>query len=332
MDWNTLKGVKDSLIEPFISIKNLLEKHNDKIIIPYSPSHLEDLNKNYEEHKSKIDSDLEFLQSISNNIIIAKYFGVKETTIENRDLIKFFDEIRIDKDQEVPISQTFGNMVTETGIDLQTFFNEINLKSLLPNMEELEQTDSGKVLAKQLSSFFETGNFYDLLGDVSKMNENFQNNPQDFNQLRRGLKEDLKLDSNISNWESLEKLDSYLPNTSLGKSFSESVHEDVNRYHNEPTFFEYYQSAYNHLGLFGFRPDNLTEKNKFSNSIDDSFHSFYGSQSDCFITNDRTLFHRTKALFESFEVNSKLFKTFKISDTKQLVGEIETHIIQKNGG
>jgi len=327
MDWNTLKGIKDSTREPFISIKKLLDKYKTEILIPYSPSHLADLDKNYEENKEKIDSDLEFLRSISNNIIIAKYFGIKETRIEQRNVIEFFHEIRKDKGKEVPVSQIFDSIEDDIGFDLKKLFRGLDLKSILPNAEELIKTETGKSLLKQYKSFLDTGNFSALLEDLSKMNENFQNNPQDFNDLRKGLKEDLKLDSNISNWEStIKKLDYYLPNTQLGKSFSELVIEDVNRFNKEPIFFDYYLSAYNQLGLFGFRPDNLNKKNRFNNIIEDGFHSFYGSLSDCFITNDKILYYRTKVLFEAFEIETKLFKTFKLSNVQKLILDIENAI------
>lgn len=334
MDWNTLKGIKDSVREPFVSIRDLLSKYQNDILIPYSPSHLSDLNKNYADNKDKIDSDLEFLKRISGNYIIAKYFGVNETRLEERDVFKFFHEIRRDKENEKPVSQIFDDIRDDFGIDLKGMLKGINLKSILPDTEELEKSETGKILLKQYKSLLESGDFTDLLEDVSKMNENFQNNPQDFNDLRKGLKEDMNLDPNISNWESpIQKLDSFLPKTPFGKSFSESVIEDVNRYHKEPTFFDYYLSAYNQLGLFGFRPDNLSEKNRFNNTTEDGFHSFYGAHSHIFITNDKVMYHRSKALFETFEIKAKLFKTFKINDDKKLIEEIEESLKEnRNGG
>jgi len=334
MDWNTLKGIKDSVRGPFISIGNLLTKYQNEIVLPYSPSHLSDLNKKYEENKEKIDSDLEFLKRISGNSIIAKYFGINETRFEQRDVIEFFHEIRKDKENEKPVSQIFDEIGDDFGFDFKELFKGMNLKSILPNARELEKSETGKVLLKQYKSFFETGDFTALLDDVSKMNENFQNNPQDFNDLRKGLKQDLKLDPNISNWElPIQKLDSILPQTPIGKSFSESVNEDVNRYHKEPIFFDYYLSAYNQLGLFGFRPDKFSEKNRFNNTIEDGFHSFYGTHAYIFITNDKIMFHRSKVLFEAFEIGTKLFKTFKVNDNKKLVEEIEELLNEnKNGG
>jgi len=324
MDWNALKGIKKSEREPFKSISHLLSQYNNEIVIRYSPSHLADLNKNYEENKEKIDSDLAFLERISGNSIIAKYFRVQETRFEQRNVIQFFHKIRKDKENERPISQIFDDIADDCGINFKDVFKGLNFKSILPDKGDIEKSETGKALSKQFKSFFETGDFTSLLEDMSKINTNFQDSPKDFNDLRKGLKEDLNLDPNISNWElPIQKLDSILPKTPIGKSFSKSVIEDVQRHHKEPIFFDYYLSAYNHLGLFGFRPDKLSEKNRFNNMVEDGFHSFYGSQSHIFITNDKVMYHRSKVLFEAFEVRTKLFKTFKIDDHEKLIDEIE---------
>lgn len=324
MDWNSLKGIKAPLKEPFISISNLLIKYKDEIVIPYSPSHLADLNKNYEANKEKVDSDLNFLKEISDNNIIAKYFGINETQFEQSDLIKFFHKIRKNKEEEQPVSKIFDEINDDFGIDIKGMFKGLDMKSILPKKEDLEKSESGKVLLKQYQTFFETGDFASLLDDISKMNDNYQNNPQDFNDLRKGLKEDLKLDSNVSNLElPIQRLDSILPQTPIGKTFSESVIEDVKRYHKEPIFFDYYLSAYNQLGLFGFRPDKLSEKNRFNNSIVDGFHSFYGSHAYVFITSDRVMYHRSRVLFEAFGIETKLIKTFEVDDNQILIQEIE---------
>lgn len=334
MDWNSLKGIKDPFKEPFISIKNLLEKYKDKIIIPYSPSHLVDLNKNYEANKEKIDSDLNFLKEISDNNIIAKYFEINETQFEQRELIEFFHEIREDDEEAQPVSKVFAEMNDDFENEIKGIFKGFDLKSILPQKEDLEKSESGKVFLKQFQTFFETGDFASLLYDISKMDDNFQNNPQDFNDYRKCLNEDLKMDSNISNLESpIQRLDSILPQTPFGKTFSESVNEDVQRYHKEPIFFDYYFSAYNQLGLFGFRPDKLNEKNKFNNSVEDAFHSFYGSHAHVFITNDKVLYHRSRVLFEAFGIETKLIKTFEVEDNYLLIQEIEQILKEnKNGG
>lgn len=327
LDWNCLKGIKNPNKNEFEILKSWIDNHKDKIVLYYSPSHLADLNKNYNEQKEKIDEDLIFLQQITENNIIAKYFGKPEITIEQRELIPFFHEIRKDKENEEPVESIIENLQEEIGLNFDDLFKSagVNLKDLIPNDSEFEDSETSSQIKKLFSGLFQNGDFNSLLKDVSKLNSTFQNQPTEFNNLRKNLQADLNLDSNVSNWDSvISKLDLHLTNTLLGKSFSNSVIEDVKRFHKNPTYFDYYISTYNHLGLFGYRPEKLTEKNRFNNSIEDAFHSFYGANSDVFLTNDKTLYYRSKLLFEAFEVKSKILKTFKIENSDLFKKELES--------
>jgi len=327
LDWNCLKGVKNPNKKEFEILKSWIDKHNHKLKVRYSPSHLADLNKNYKEQKEKIDDDLSFLQQITKNNIIAKYFGKPEITIEQRDLISFFHEIRTDKENEESVESIAENIQDELGLNFDDLLKSagVDLKDLIPNENEYDDTETSSQVKKLFNGFFQNGDFNSLLKDIGKLSSTFQNQPTEFNSLRKNLQADLNLDSNVSNWTSvISKLDLHLTNTLLGKSFSDSVIEDVNRFHKNPTYFDYYLSTYNQLGLFGFRSDKLTEKNRFNNSIEDAFHSFYGANSNVFLTNDKTLYYRSKILFEAFEVKSKLLKTFKIDNTNLFKQELES--------
>lgn len=327
MDWNTLKGIKNAIVEPFISIRKVLEKHNDHIFIPYSPSHLSDLNKDYENNRDLIDSDLRFLSSISNNLLIAHFWGDKEISFREKNVIDYFHEKRESKSDETSISDIMSSVFNNMP-QIKALLDGLNLKSLMPNLSELEKSESGKVMSKQFKTFFETGNIMDLINDVSLQQESFHSDPNEFNDLRNGMKKDLALDSNISNWENaIENLDSYLSKSVLDKSFSQMLDETVKRYQKEPTALDYYLSAYQQLGLFGFRPDNLTHKNTYSNSIEDGNHSLYGIKSNCFITSDKVMYYRTVALKEFFKVDTDVFKTFKIDNLDILINDIEKALI-----
>lgn len=254
LDWNTFKGIKDSQIEPFISIDNLFQTYRDEIIILYSSSHLSDLNKDYEKNKSKIDSDLEFLKDYSDNIAITTYLGEESVVYQDRDAIDFFHEMRA-----------------------YSWKVENRFRYAEQAMSEFAMT--------------------------------------------------LGLDSNIPNWEGpIEKLNSYLPETLLGKSFSELIIHLVNAINTNPLEKDYYLCAYSTLGMLGYYKDKFNKKNKFMNSIQDGFHSLFGIYSDIFITNDRSLYYRSKALYEYFNINTKVLKTFKVPSTESLIKEIENII------
>ncbi|MDP2722243.1 MAG: hypothetical protein Q8O72_05770, partial [Bacteroidales bacterium] len=82
---------------------------------------------------------------------------------------------------------------------------------------------------------------------------------------------------------------------------------------------DYYTTAYMNLDLIGFFPDSMNENGDFSNLLNDSKHSGYGSLCKSFITNDSKCYHKSKFLFEYFGSKSKLIKTCKIKNNLTLL-------------
>lgn len=97
LDWNIIKGIKAPTLEPFISLKKLLIENRDKIIIPFSSSHIEDLDKNYVENQDKIDSDLNFLQEITQGNFIHMSNSKKELEIQHYPVLEFFENHKKDQ-------------------------------------------------------------------------------------------------------------------------------------------------------------------------------------------------------------------------------------------
>ncbi len=96
---------------------------------------------------------------------------------------------------------------------------------------------------------------------------------------------------------------------------------------NPLTYVDYYTTAYMNLDLIGFFPDSMNEKGGFTNLLNDSKHSAYGSICKAFITNDNKCYHKSKFLFEYFKSNSKLIKTCKIKNgISQLEKELNSLI------
>lgn len=96
---------------------------------------------------------------------------------------------------------------------------------------------------------------------------------------------------------------------------------------NPLTYIDYYTTAYMNLDLIGFFPDSMNEKGDFSNLLNDSKHSAYGSMCKAFITNDNKCYHKSKFLFEYFKSNSKLIKTCKLKNgTTELEEDLKSLI------
>ena len=323
LDWNVFKGLQNPNTEQFEILSNKLCNQRENIVIPFSKAHLDDLNKDYEKNRDWIDKDLQFLSEYSRNIVIERFFGHEEFNVREQNPTPFFHEIRKNEEEEQSI-QSIGEHINN---DIGNKFDEIfgdSLKALIPNKKQLSDSESGQHLEGILENFLETGKFSSLITDISNLEEKFQNNPEQFNQIQKAIKSDTKLDSNISNWKpTIEKLDEYLPNTKFGKSFSECVIEDVCRYYKKPVFFDLYVTCYNQLGIYGFRTEKFDHKNRFGNMIQDSFHSYYGFVSDLFIINEKNCFFKSEVLFDAFKTKSQLIKMFNIDDLEQFSNQLD---------
>ncbi|WP_435263839.1 hypothetical protein [Tenacibaculum sp. nBUS_03] len=141
------------------------------------------------------------------------------------------------------------------------------------------------------------------------------------------IKTHFKLDpKNICNF-SVSQLDELIKMIGISGSLKEfvefglSLRGDTTT--NALTYIDYYTTAYMNLDLIGFFPDSMNEKGDFSNLLNDSKHSAYGSICKAFITNDNKCYHKSKFLFEYFKSNSKLIKTCKLKNgTSELENEL----------
>lgn len=87
---------------------------------------------------------------------------------------------------------------------------------------------------------------------------------------------------------------------------------------NPLTHIDYYMTAYMNLDLIGFYPDAMNKNQGFDNLLNDSKHSAYGSICKAFITNDNKCYLKSKFLFEYYGSKSKLIKTCKVKNVKDL--------------
>jgi len=135
---------------------------------------------------------------------------------------------------------------------------------------------------------------------------------------------------NICNF-SPEQLDELIKMIGLSTSLKEfiefglSLRGDTRS--NPLTHIDYYTTAYMNFDLIGFFPDTMNENQGFDNLLNDSKHSAYGSICKAFITNDNKCYHKSKFLFNYFKSESKLIKTCKIKNLKELETQLNELII-----
>lgn len=146
------------------------------------------------------------------------------------------------------------------------------------------------------------------------------------------IKTHFKLDPNsICNF-SVSQLDELIKMIGISNSLKEFIEFGLqlrgDTTTNPLTHMDYYTTAYTNLDLIGFFPDSMNENGGFSNLLNDSKHSAYGSLCKSFITNDSKCYHKSKFLFEYFGSKSKLIKTCKIKNNLSLLEQELNSIIE----
>lgn len=173
--------------------------------------------------------------------------------------------------------------------------------------------------------FFETNVFNNSTEPLAQFQTTVKQMTDNYGPLRDNIiKTHFKLDPrSICNF-SVSQLDELIKMMGISNSLKELIEYGLqlrgDTSTNPLTYVDYYITAYMNLDLIGFFPDSMNEKGDFSNLLNDSKHSAYGSMCKAFITNDNKCYHKSKFLFEYFKSNSKLIKTCKI---KNGISELE---------
>jgi hypothetical protein len=94
-----------------------------------------------------------------------------------------------------------------------------------------------------------------------------------------------------------------------GRSVFEMMNSQVKNYDNpkkEPSLMQRFTMAYTQLEYLGYHPEKITPKNHFPNLVGDSVHAFLAGHCDYFITNDKGLRHKAKAVYQKIPTNTQV--------------------------
>lgn len=74
----------------YTEIENLILEN--KIVVPYSNAHLNDLFRGFQKNPDYIDGHLNYIKKLTNDLCICQYWGKNETTWHFRKIEEFFEE------------------------------------------------------------------------------------------------------------------------------------------------------------------------------------------------------------------------------------------------
>lgn len=315
IDWNILTNLKNPQQEPYKSILGTITQHKDQLLIPYSPAHLADLLKGWdgsEEKKAITQKDLKLISEITNNHLIAQYWKAPGVKPDIRDPEEFFEEFKQDKNQSLAEIMDFSRFADDFDEDTKKKFeglmeqmNAIQLdygQNSESVIEQMQKAMPGMPIQKPGQPFME------FLKEFGVYMDSLMKGHESYGNLRSMLRENLKLDTNISNWEKpYDKLDEYLPKTLLEKSLTEQIEEATKKESTNTSankLFDTFLHAYAQLDMYGYHPEKLSKKNTYENMTNDGQHAFYAAHCDFFVTNDKRTTAKTSALYEKYEIKT----------------------------
>lgn len=311
VDWNIMSGMRNNHFQELHSILTA----KDKFLCLYSTAHIGDIYRSYSEDKeqqSQINQDLEFITQFTNdfclfndgkNIILQQYNPKEllETRIREADLLS---DLSIDNLLQNDSDNPALNKLLES---LKTMLKSLNLDSAFA--EAFKNPESAKMLNDIFPGLKDDLTMDGFFNSFSKMNYNLneQENYKDLRQIVQKIginsghfnanKNPFDLIDNSYKQKGIEnfKFDEYLPK---GK--------------NAPEWFDEIVNDYLYLDMHGFKADKVKvsekEKNTFTNTTDDAFHTTFASICSFYLTNDDKNYLKTKAVYEKLAINTKVLK------------------------
>ncbi len=313
LDWNIFGNLKRENDEPFKSILTIIRNNNNnKLLFPYSPAHLQDLQRGFnksEKAKLKTYADLNLLQEISKCHCLYIDNKEKDVTPQIFNPTEYFNQLVEDTTLETfDIDNPFKNVENDAVSKLWSSY--IDTMKGLPSGINLEQMNNipdtfGKV--KDIFQNLQNGNnFHNLLKDVFRFMKDPSIYSSIYKSIRKASVDNLKINTNSKEWgNAFDYLDKIIAKTKLNKTFRELIDENLKTKNKDKSFlrFDYFINYYISLDTFGYYKDK-----EIPNLIGDATHAFYGAHCDIFVTEDNNTYYKTKAVYENFNISTAVCK------------------------
>ncbi len=314
-DWNVLSQMKNGSHN---ELKELVQG-NDKLFIPFSTSHINDISSSFSETTSNLDyinSDLEFIADITNEYclfnngkgIVVDIYPPTELFNQNIADKNTFNDISIDG-----LMKSFEG--DESTINLiKPMFDLLKSISIEESFKQaFENPESAEIMEKMFPGLKENPTMDGFFKSFSQMNFNL-NEQEGYKDLRQiiqsgtGINRDKIFD--IEN--PFEHIDKSYKNTgiSLDKTNVNSEYS--------PKWFNDISDEYLKLDMHGYQEDKVNikkgRKETFKNTTDDAFHAAFASTCNIYVINDNKSYKKTTQVFEKLDINTRVLKPDEFLD------------------
>ncbi len=321
---------KKETVSPYRNLYSFIKRNRDKLFFVYSPSHLQDLKRS--SNSIYTEQDLEFINELTNGCYISERYKAKTVhagvshpkkyfeSIKNDTTLEYFDFETIFSDSDSPeitkLWQALVNLLKSTPSGLNDDF-----------FKSLDNTNySG------LKKFFENtqkdNSLYSVFKDTFSVIANPEEHSKTYIAFRNKSIDDMKLNPNPSEWgNAFEYLDKAVAKSSSNSSFREMIEKNlkITKKEGEISTFDYFINYYISLDSFGFYKDK-----QLQNLIDDAMHAYYGAFCDYFVTDDNRTYQKAKAIYENFNIGTRVCKSEDFANEFYKENVISTSISEEN--
>ena len=301
LDWGVVSYLKK---DEYAELRDLFLSNKDRLFFVYSSAHLEDLMKSTGE--PQFESDIRMLSDLAEDHLLDIDKGVifpYRVTPEEfcRGYVDHSSKLSQDID-------SFLSAIEVASIPGDNTVNQIkaNLNVAFPIPPEFR---SNEVFARTLPNLPEYPTVRDVVESVRQFMCDMVMNPGAYKEYRRTIGDTgLKLEANAGNWEddeAVEKINSFLKSQGIEMSFNDYV---MRSFHGrQVSGNEFFTAAYCVLDMLGFHSDKLPKANNTIRSVtSDARHAYFAGSCDWFVTADKCLCHKAKALFSHFGVSTRV--------------------------
>ena len=321
-DWNVFTELKQkkSVEEPFIAIYSIIQNNKNKLLFPYSPAHLRDLQRGFnktEKSKRYTYNDLHFLEEISQNYCLYVNSKDKNAGYDIINATEYFNDITKEKEKDYTLDDLFTH---DSDDSLLTKFKST------PTGIDLDSIPGNKIKS-MFSNLSVENNLYSLMKDL----HNFTSSPEAMERAYKSARnlaiEGMKINGQQKQWENpFGSIEEILAKVPKKQTFHQTVEDSlkITNKDKELTRFDYFTRYYISLDTYGYYGDD-----KFPNLIDDATHAFYGAFCEFFVTKDDNTYHKAKAVYEKLKIGTIVCKPDEFPLEFQKINADEKSIIDR---
>lgn len=301
LDWGVVSYLKK---DEYAELRNLVLSNKGRLFFVYSPAHLEDLMKSKDE--PQFDNDIKMLSDLVDDHLLDIDKGV---ALPYRVTPKEFCQGYVDNSSY--LSQDLDSFLSV--IEAQSIPDDKSVDLIKANMNVAfpipSEYRSHEVFERLLPNLPESPTVKDVMESVRQFMCDMMMNPGSYKSFRTSIHNTgFKLESNAGNWsdgEAVDKINSFLKSKGIEMAFNDYV---MQSFHGRSVSAnEFFTAAYCILDMLGFHPDTLHKPtNTIRNVTTDARHAYFAGFCDWFVTADKRLGHKAKALYNHFGASTRV--------------------------